>query len=207
MLSALINAGGNSTRMGTPKALLPMPPDERPLLAHVVEIASAVAEGPIYVIANHLPVQTAARRLPNVTVLADQEPGKGPLAGLAAGLALVPEWTLALACDMPLLQVEVLRLLARAALPEGEQDGPWDAIVPIVDGRAETLCAAYHRRCLPFIQAMLLEDRLRIRDLFSQVRVRYVEEAELRQADPTLQSFTNVNTPQEWAVVRQKLHP
>ena len=205
MLSALVNAGGSSTRMGTPKALLPMPPDDRPLLAYVVETAAAVVDGPIYVIANHPPVQDAARRLPNVTVLADQDPGKGPLAGLAAGLALVPEWTLALACDMPLLRVEVLQLLGRAALAAAEQEAPWDAIVPMVDHRAETLCAAYHRRCLPFIQAMLAEDRLRIRDLFSQVRVHTVEEAELRQVDPTLQSFTNANTPQEWAAIQQKL--
>lgn len=207
MLSALINAGGSSTRMGTPKALLPMPPDERPLLAHVVATAAAVVDGPIYVIANHPPVQEAARRLPNVTVLSDKEQGKGPLAGLAAGLALVPGWTLALACDMPLLQVPLLRLLAdlSGAQTEAGQDVAWDAIVPVVDGRAETLCAAYHRRCLPFIQSMLIEDNLRIRDLFGQVRVRYIEEDELRQVDPALQSFTNANTPQEWAAIRQKL--
>jgi molybdopterin-guanine dinucleotide biosynthesis protein A len=208
MLSALINAGGSSTRMGTPKALLPMPPDERPLLAYVVETAAAVVDGPIYVIANHPPVQEIARRLPNVILLSDKEQGKGPLAGLAAGLAFVPGWTLALACDLPLLQGPLLQWLAElcAAQREAGYDALWDAIVPVVDGRAETLCAAYHRRCLPLIQSMLIEDRLRIRDLLSQVRVRYVEEDELRQVDPTLQSFTNANTPQEWAAIRQKLH-
>lgn len=199
MLSALINAGGNSTRMGTHKALLPMPPDGHSLLAYVVAIAAAVADGPTYVVANHPPVQDAARLLPNVTVLADDEVGKGPLAGLAAGLARVPDWTLVLACDMPLLQVALLRLLA------GLCDSEWDAIIPVVGGRVEPLAAVYHRRCLPFIQEMLRQDNWRIRDLIGQVRVRIVEEAELRRADPDLRSFTNVNTPEEWAAICKTL--
>lgn len=204
MLSALINAGGNSTRMGTHKALLPLPPAGRPLLAHTVATAAAVVDGAIYVVANHPPVQAVAAHLPGVTVIPDELPGKGPLAGIAAGLARVPDWALALACDLPLLQVEVLRLLADLcghATPG--RGATWDAVVPIVDGRAESLCAVYHRRCLPFVQAMLEQDNLRIRDLYAQVRVRYVEEAELRRVDPTLASFTNVNTPQEWeSIVR-----
>ena len=213
MISALINAGGNSTRMGSHKALLSMPSDERPLLAHVVETAAAVVDDPIYVVANHPMVLAAARQLPNVMVISDQEQGKGPLAGLAAGLALVSDWSLVLACDMPLLQVDLLRLLvslcrpasAQTARLDEPQDGQWDVVLPIVDGRAETLCAVYHRRCLPFIQAMLRQENLRIRDLFTQVCVRYVQESELCAVDPTLQSFTNVNTPQEWDAIQQKL--
>lgn len=210
MLSALINAGGNSSRMGTHKALLPTPPDGRPLLARVVDSASAVVDDAIYVVANHPPVQAAARQLPHVMVVSDQEQGKGPLAGLAAGLARVPEWSLALACDLPLLQGELLRLLADLCRQADAanivaQDGTWDAIVPIVDGRAETMCAIYHRRCLPVVQTMLRQENLRMRNLFDQVRVRYVEEDELRQVDADLESFTNVNTPQEWAAILPKL--
>ncbi len=206
MLSALINAGGNSTRMGTHKALLPLPPNGRPLLAHTVAAAAAVVDGAIYVIANHPPVQAAAAHLPGVTVIPDELPGKGPLAGIAAGLARVPDWALALACDLPLLQVDLLRLLADLCGETSPERGAlWDAVVPIVDGRAESLCAAYHARCLPFVQAMLRQDNLRIRDLYAQVRVRYVEEVELRRADPTLASFTNVNTPQEWAAIGKQL--
>ena len=199
MLSALINAGGNSTRMGSPKALLPMPPDGRSLLAQVVAIAAAVVDGGIYVVANHPPVQAAARLLPGVTVLADDEPGKGPLGGLAAGLTHVPDWTLALACDLPLLRVELLQLLAERCTPA------MDVVVPVVDGRVEPMVAAYHRRCLPFVQAMLRRNALRVRDLFAEVRVCTVAEDELRSVDPTLQSFTNANTPEEWAAICQRL--
>jgi molybdopterin-guanine dinucleotide biosynthesis protein A len=196
MLGALINAGGESVRMGTHKALLPMPPDGTSLLAHTVAVAAAVVDGPIVVVANHAPVAEAAARLAGVMVVADAWPGKGPLAGIGIGLGLVPDWLLVLACDLPRLRVEVLRLLAGLCEPA------WDVVMPMVDGRPQTLCAAYHRRCLPFVEAMLRQDRLRIRDLFGQVRVRYVEEDELRQADVTLQSFTNVNTPEEWQAIR-----
>jgi molybdopterin-guanine dinucleotide biosynthesis protein A len=106
--------------------------------------------------------------------------------------------------------VGLLRLLAglcnqpidQSDVQSGE---PWDAVIPMVDGRAQTLCAAYHRRCLPFIQTMLRQENYRIRDLYSLVRVRTVPEDELRAVDPTLQSFTNANTPQEWAAIRQML--
>jgi molybdopterin-guanine dinucleotide biosynthesis protein A len=206
MLSALINAGGGSTRMGTHKALLPLPPAGEPLLSHTVAAAAAVVDGPIFVVANHPPVQAAAAALPGVTLLADDLPGKGPLAGIAAALAQTPDWMLALACDLPLLQVDLLRLLADLcghAAPE--RSAVWDAVVPVVDGRAESLCAVYHPRCLPYIQDMLAQDTLRVRDLYALVRVRHVEEAELRRADPTLQSFTNVNTPQEWEAILRRI--
>lgn len=207
MLSGLINAGGNSTRMGVHKALLTVPVSGRALLEHVAATMAEVVDGPIFVAANHPPVQELARQLPRVTVVADDAPGQGPLAGIAAGLALAPDWMLALACDMPLLRVEMLRYLVDlCGQPREEGAGlpgaPWDVVVPVVDGRAETLCAVYHRRCLSVIQAMLRHGNLRIRDLFAQVNVRFVAEDELRRVDPNLQSFTNANTPQEWAAIR-----
>jgi molybdopterin-guanine dinucleotide biosynthesis protein A len=202
MLSAIINAGGNSTRMGRHKALLPVPPAGEPILARTVAAAAAVVDESIIVVSNHAPVRAAAARLPNVMVIGDDTPDQGPLAGLAAGLRRVSGWTLALACDLPLLQVELLRLLAgRCGHASPAQADAWDAVVPVVDGRAQTLAAAYHRRCLPFVEAMLAQGSLRIRDLFTHRRVLYVEEAELRKADPTLQSFVNANTPQEWEAI------
>ncbi len=204
MLSAIINAGGNSTRMGTHKALLPVPPAGDPLIACVVAAASTVVDEAIYVVANHPPVIEAARQLPNVTVIGDEVTGQGPLAGLAAGLARVSEWALALACDMPLLQPALLHLLAdRSGHQSPDRGVQWDAVIPLVDGRAQTLCALYHKRCLPFIQTMLAQGTLRIRDLFPHVRVLYVNEEELQRVDPALQSFVNVNTPQEWEVIYQ----
>ena len=202
MLSAIVNAGGNSTRMGTHKALLPVPPAGDPLVARVVAAAIAVVDETVFVVANHPPVVEVARQLPQVTVISDGVPGQGPLAGIAAGLALASDWTLALACDMPLLQTDLLQLLADLSGHASPADGAqWDAIIPLVDDRAQTMCAAYHKRCLPFIETMLAQGSLRIRDLFTQVRVNYVDETELRRADPTLQSFVNVNTPQEWEVI------
>jgi len=199
MLSALINAGGSSTRMGSPKALLPLPPDDRPLLAHVVAVAAAVVDGPILVVANHPDIQRVAATLPRVTVLPDDHPGQGPLGGLATGLARVPGWALVLACDLPLLRAPLLRLLADRC------GSAWDVVMPVIDGRAETLCAAYHPRCLPVIQTMLAADQRRIRDLYAQVRVRYIDTTDLRRVDTALASFTNVNTPQEWAAIRARL--
>lgn len=197
---AIVNAGGSSTRMGTHKALLPMPPDGSPLLAHTVGLAAQVADTPVYVVANHAPVQAAARALPGVCLLGDDVPDQGPLAGLAVGLAQVPAWALFLACDLPFLQVDLLRTLIELA---AQTDA--DAVVPLVDGRSQVLCALYHRRCLPAVQSLLADHTLRVRELLASVRVRHVHEVELRPADPGLRSFVNANTPAEWQAILDEL--
>ena len=202
MLTVLINAGGASTRMGRHKALLPVPPDDRPLLAHLVALVGRAGLGPVLVVANHAPVAAAVADMPGVTLLADESTGLGPLAGLVTGLAHAPEWLLMLACDLPLLHPALLRYLADAAAEVGAAA---DAIVPVVDGHYQALCALYHRRCLPQAQAMLAAGELRVRDLFGRVAVRAVHEAELRTVDPALLSFRNANTPAEWAELRAML--
>lgn len=206
-VAALINAGGDSTRMGTHKALLPTPPDGRPLLAHLRDVVAQAHLAPVWVVANHAPVVAAAAQLPGVTLLADEQPGLGPLAGLVVGLAQAPEWLLMLACDLPLLRPALLRLLVETARQaDAFPDRRVDAIVPVVEGRYQALCALYHRRCLPQAQAMLAAGELRVRDLFGRVAVQTVSEAELRRADPALHSFRNANTPAEWAVLCDLLH-
>ena len=61
------------------------------------------------------------------------------------------------------------------------------------------LHALYHPRCLPFVQARLAAGERRAICFLPDVRVRFVQEAELQQVDPMLQSFFNANTPAEWA--------
>ena len=128
------------------------------------------------------------------------------MGGLATGLATCASWAICVACDLPLLNPALFAYfytLAVATNPTGDE--PWDAIVPLVNEYPEPLHALYHRRCLPAIITSLAKGERRATAFLPAVRVRYVNEAELRQVDPELLSFFNANTPDEWAQVVARL--
>lgn len=198
----MINAGGQSQRMGRPKALLPMPPDQQPLLQWIVQRLQPLSPQRILIIANEPAFQTQVKLAGDVRWLADRYPDTGPLGGLATGLAACDGWAICVACDMPLVNLQLFAYLCRlAAETDATGADGWDAIVPVVDGYPEALHSLYHRRCLPAIVARLAAGERRAISFLPDVRVRYVQEADLRPYDPTLQSFMNANTPAEWAHV------
>jgi molybdopterin-guanine dinucleotide biosynthesis protein A len=98
-------------------------------------------------------------------------------------------------CDMPFLST---RLLARLI----DLSPAYDVVAPRVDGFPEPLHAVYSRACLAAIQPRVEAGRLKIVGFYEDVRVRYVDEVELREVDPELRSFRNVNTPE---LVREAL--
>lgn len=124
------------------------------------------------------------------------EIGEGPLAGIATALRRlrVPR-LLAVAADMPRIQPALLdRLIAAAeSLPDAV------AIVPRVRGFAEPLLAVYDQRAAPsMVAALMAGDASVSRWLAAESEVAYVEEGELRKADPQLLSFFSINTPADW---------
>ena len=206
--SLILNAGGDSRRMGQPKALLPVPPARsrpaRPLIMHVAARLQPLAPSQTLVVANAAVADGLCawqRTVPDddapddFTLLLDREPAAGPLGGLATGLARCDGWAALVACDMPLANPALFtELLAEIQEPPTRPD----AVVPVVAGRAQPLHALYHRCCLPAIEARLNAGERRMDVFFADVHVRYVDEEQLRSIEPTLQSFTNVNTPQAW---------
>jgi molybdopterin-guanine dinucleotide biosynthesis protein A len=125
-------------------------------------------------------------------VVTDRFPGVGVLGGLHAGLdAASHELILAVGCDMPFLNPDLLR--AFVDWVEG-----WDVAVLRRGEWVDPLHAAYRRTCLPALEAVIEAGRRRVISFFPQVRVRYVTEAEVAAIDPELESFRNVNTPADW---------
>lgn len=134
----------------------------------------------------------------NCRIVTDEQPGLGPLGGLVTGLAASSdEWHLALACDLPLAHVDVLRLLADSA-------HEYEALVPRTGGRLQPLLAAYSRTCLEPGREALASGERAVAAMLDRVKVRVLEEEVLRQADPDLVSFVNVNTWEEYQAVRRR---
>lgn len=189
--TGVVLAGGRSRRMGRDKALLEL--DGRPLIEWVIEGIERVC-------CEVLVVAGEADRYPGlgVPVVADRFPGVGVLGGLHAGLkAASYGLILAVGCDMPFLNSELLQAFAG-----------WAESVDVAILRrgeyVEPLHGAYRRTCIPAIEDVIRRGERRIISFFPQVEVRYITAEEARRFDPQLRSFRNVNTPEEWATVRRE---
>lgn len=198
-LTIVINAGGQSRRMGTAKALLPVPPHRRPLIAHIAAQLAPLDASRLVVVTNDTQLPALAQLPPDTIFLPDAYPDTGTLGGIATGLQQAPAWSIVVACDLPLVRANLFAALLELAADQEAGADRWDAIVPVVDGYEQPLHALYHRRCLPAVEAHLAAGHLRVISFMPDVRTRYVQEPELRLLDPQLRSFLNTNTPEEWA--------
>jgi molybdopterin-guanine dinucleotide biosynthesis protein A len=187
---AIILCGGKSTRMGAPKLALPF--GEETMLARVVRLAGEVCE--VIVVVKAAAEQVLPELEREVIVACDRVPERGPLAGVAAGLAALPADVPAAfvtTCDAPLLVPKAVAWMF-SVLDDRE------AVVPEIDGRLQPLSAVYRASVLARCEAALAANRLRLRDLFDELRARRVSEAELRAVDPRLDTVRNVNDPDEY---------
>jgi molybdopterin-guanine dinucleotide biosynthesis protein A len=171
--------------MGTSKALLPFGPET--MLERVVRVLSTVVS-PIIVVA------ATGQSLPDlpagVVVTRDEQPARGPLEGLRAGLKALPEnveSAYVTSCDVPLLVPDFARRMIDLL-------GDRDIAVMEVDGFPHPLSAVYRRSCLAHVEALLAEDRLRPVFLFDAVRTRRVQPPEMQSVDPDLLTLRNLNT-------------
>jgi len=181
-------AGGVSRRLGKNKALERI--GGRTLIERVIDSLVPLTTEVLVVVAR--PKQAAALLLPSwVRVVADRYPGRGSLGGIFTGLeASAESWSLVVACDMPFLNLDLLRHLI-------EESADVDAVVPCLNGQPEPLHALYSKTCLAPMQRRLQAGHLKIAPLFDTVRVRYVDEGTIDRIDPRHRSFFNVNTRAE----------
>lgn len=184
-VSGIVLAGGAGRRMGTNKALLQL--GGRTLLENAVDVLLTVSDD---VVVAGGPVDRRVWPALRVPVVPDRFQGRGPLAGLDAGLRAVKnDSAIAVACDMPFLNPELLRFLA------GQIAGH-DAVVPVCGGRRHPLHGVYSRTCLPVIEE-LLQGGGGMNDLLSRVKTRVVPQEEVLQLDPEGLSCLNVNYPED----------
>jgi molybdopterin-guanine dinucleotide biosynthesis protein A len=153
--SAVLLAAGHSTRMGTDKALLPL--DGRPLWQRQVEVLRAAGAREIFISARPEQVWMPTDK----KVVRDAVPDAGPLAGIAAALALCSDGHLAvLAVDLPKMQPAwFAQLLASCA--------PGIGAVGRRSGFYEPLAAIYPRELLPAAEAALARGEFALQSFIS----------------------------------------
>lgn len=190
-LTVTILAGGRGSRLGgVDKAGLDL--NGQPLLEHVLAAVGLLASE-ILVVAN----DDRLAGDPRFTVLRDPEPHAGVLPALLAALdAATSPLLLLLACDMPFVSRDVVRLLLDHAASH-------DAVMPYVQGFPQPMHAVYRvTPCRAAIRATLEQGGRRMIAFLDDVDTLRVDEGELRQVDPDIRSFFNVNTPGDLEAAR-----
>jgi molybdenum cofactor guanylyltransferase len=207
--TAIILAGGHSSRMGTAKAGLLF--DGVPLLEHLCgRLAELFPEIVVVRAAGQAgagddrssrpfdlpPVEASACRYADPgahpRVVEDAVPDQGPVAGICAGLeAARHPLAFVVSCDVPFLNPHVGAMMVDLA--EGV-----DVVVPEWEGRLHPLQAVYRTRVGPLLLEQLAAGRRRPVDLYERVPVRKVTEEEIRAVDPLGLTFMNMNTPEDY---------
>lgn len=180
---AVILAGGDSKRLGQPKALLDF--NGRSLIEIMVtrlfelfpEITVVTDRPELY---GDLPVRLTGDLL--------KEGEKSPLRGIHAGLisSTLP-YQFMVACDMPFLNLELIKYMGRVV-------SGYDAVVPLIGRYYQPLYAFYNRSCIDIIEKQLSLGRYRVTELYAGLKIRYISLPEILRFDPDQKTFININT-------------
>jgi len=191
--SAVILAGGFSRRFGQDKGLLPLA--NKPLIEHVLDAIDKIVDEKIVVVSSKTQAENYTKVLDSkVKVVVDDDNVQSPLVGALKGFKEASnEYALLLPCDTPLLSKDVLSLLLDLCPNKNAVIPRWP------NGYIEPLQAVYCTKpALEAAKKALSEGKMNMQSMVDKLRdVRYISTLVLRQLDPELKSFFNVNTPMD----------
>ncbi len=176
--TAIILAGGCSSRMGQDKTMLPVA--GQPMIKHIHEQLRPYFSQTL-VSSNNASLHDFL----GATVVADDVAGRGPMMGVVSALkASANDVNFVIACDMPEIDTALMRAMLR-------EIGDYDAVVPRVGADLyEPLFAVYRKSALPAMEELLQSGNNKIIDSLTHCRVRYV--------DLPGRQFRNINTRAEY---------
>ncbi|MGJ7910951.1 molybdenum cofactor guanylyltransferase [Neobacillus sp. LXY-1] len=185
--AAIILSGGQSSRMGTNKALLPI--NEKTNIERIRDSMGTHFDDLVLVTND-----PKAYEFLGIKMTEDHYPGMGPLAGLHAGL-LASEYdvNLMVACDMPFVSGELARELVCMI-------GEYDAVIPVINGIQHPLFAVFKKSSAKVAATCIEAGNLRMKQLLDRLNVLYLTENELsvfKQFDLE-RVFFNMNHPNEY---------
>jgi len=189
--SAIILAGGFSSRFGQDKGLLQLA--NKPLIKHILDAVSTVVDEKMVVVSSKVQAENCEKVIgSNVNVLIDTENMHSPLVGALTGFKETRgKYALLLPCDTPYVSRDVLSFLFELCINKTAAIPRWP------NGYIEPLQAVYFTKpALEAAKSTLIEGKFDMRSMVKKLRgVRYVSTLVLQQLDPTLRTFFNISTP------------
>jgi len=186
-ITSIILAGGRSSRLGREKLAEVIAGES--LIERAISRLSPLSQEILIVISQ----KQARSSLPSYTypeakTVVDLYPETGSLIGIYTGLVHSSNFlNLVVACDMPFLNLELLRYMVEIA-------PGFDVVIPRIGSQKEPLHAVYSKNCIKSMEELIKQGNLKITGFFDSVKVRYVGEEELDGFDPEHLSFFNINT-------------
>lgn len=197
-ISAVILAGGGSTRMGQNKALLQL--GEKTMIERIIDILRPLFNEIIVV--TNLPEEYSFLKdiifVKDVFILTERNSLVGMYSGL---LAAKNPFAFIVPCDMPFLNAELIHYMMNQVV-EGEDVK--DVLIPFIGGHYQPLHAIYSKNCLKPIRRLLEEKKYKITGFFSEVSVKTVGEDSVRRFSKDLQCFSNINTYEAYLNILQQ---
>ena len=188
--SAIILAGGFSSRFGQDKGLLLLL--KKPLIRHVLSATNGIVDETIIVVSSESQAENFAKVVDsNVNIVVDIDDVRSPLIGASTGFRKTQgEYSLLLPCDTPLVSTRILLLLFELCTNRNAVIPRWP------NGYMEPLQAVYRTKpALEAAESAFSEGKLDIRSMVDRLGgVRYISTLVLQQLDPKLRTFFNVNT-------------
>jgi len=187
-LTAVILAGGRSTRFGSDKGLATW--RGRHLVDHVLDRLPAERDGTVLVIRE----EQNDGAWPDVTIVHDDpDRNEGPLRGVIRGLAACrTDWAWIVACDQPLISADLLLALQESILP-GDQ-----ALLPEWNGRLQPLTGMYAVKSGPLLAERETGGEQSLIGALKTVGFRVFTEEQCRRHDPRGVGFLNINRPEQF---------
>jgi len=181
-LSAVVLAGGKSSRFGEDKAEMEF--SGQRVLDGLMEILREFPFQKLAVVS----AQGQERDWPEpILALQDDQEGLGPMGGIVTALRHLPGGILVTACDMPLVSGALIEWLL------GYYDAHVDAVIPRHQGGIEPLLGIYEKSFLPPLEEAIQAGRYALHFILEEANVRFVDVPEPFQAE-----FANVNTPEDY---------
>lgn len=203
-IGAVVLAGGYSRRMGRPKASLEL--RGRTFLDQIVRALSQVCQPLVIVGAGDMPRPPQDWNCPaEATWLADRRQDEGPLQGMAVGLSYLNthvDRSLIVGCDTPLVKTNLVGQLADqfSRVPESTE-----GLMISDENNRFALLSIWRTRIANRLNQALMGGTRRFQELAQLFPIERISLADCQPFDPELQSFWNINTPNEYQQLLQRI--
>ncbi len=192
-IAAFILAGGESSRMGSNKALLEL--GGVPLIVRMARLVESAAAKPTVVGSPEIYARLRLR------AVRDDWPGAGPLGGIATALrASESQWNLIVACDLPYLTKPWLEHLIHRA-----ERSNADVVIPLNDAGAEPLCAMYNKTAESAIWLALDRGVRKVTDGLAGLHIEHIEPREWKAFDSEGLLFKNMNSAADYEEAKARI--
>ena len=179
-VTAIILAGGKSSRMGRNKAFIKL--KGKTFIEKIIATLKSIFDE-VIIVTNEIEKLKGLK----VRVVKDIVPNRGPLSGIHSGLVnSKTPINFVVACDMPFLNPVVINQMVRIA-------NGYDAVVAGSNGRLETLCAVYNNKLIPLLEENLISGNYTLSAILRKSNLKVIGEKELKRFGGTRRDFLNIN--------------